>query len=172
MKNELELSFLQVTSSFEKKTKDYIIKEYIKHYDKRISKSQYIKLYEKMGELIKNRKENTFFIALTEKEEIIGAISISLYDNRIINLQKRYDKKNIGEIGRCYIQEKFRRKGIASKLFQLCNTFAIEKKYEKLYLHTHYFLPGGFPFWKEMGFKIILDEKNSLQTVHMEKSLT
>lgn len=166
-----KISFKYVNRHLEKATKDYIIKEYMKHYDKRISKIQYEKLYKKMSLLIKNRDKNAFFIAINEFNEIVGSISISDYDNRIEALKPIYQNKNIAEIGRCYIKEEYRRKGVGSRLLNLASEFANEKNYQTMYLHTHYFLPGGFNFWQKMGFNITLDEKNSMQTVHMQKQI-
>ncbi|AXH09089.1 GNAT family N-acetyltransferase [Malaciobacter halophilus] len=166
-----ELHFKYVNSIFQKQTKDYIIKEYMKHYDNKLSKSRYEKLYKNMDSLINDTKNNAFFIALDTSNSIVASISISIFDNRIKPLQQKYKNRKIAEIGRCYVKKEYRRQGIASKLLNLATLFAINKEYEKMYLHTHYFLPGGFNFWKKMGFCITLDEKDSLQTVHMEKSL-
>lgn len=169
-KNE-KISYKYVNSFFEKATKDYIIQEYIKHYGKRISKTQYNKLYSKMGMLIKERNKNGFFIAVNEYNTIIGSISVSNYDNRIKILKSKYQYQDIAEIGRCYVKKEYRRQGIASKLLDLATKFAHEKHYKSMYLHTHYFLPGGFQFWQKMGFCITIDEKDILQTVHMEKQI-
>jgi GNAT superfamily N-acetyltransferase len=171
MINKRKIHFKQVDKLSETKAKQFIIKEYSKHYLNRISKAQYNILYQKMGILLSDTLRNAFFIAYNENHKIIGAISISFYDNRIDKLKKRYQNKNIAEIGRCYVNEEYRRCGIGSKLFELAKSFAHNKSYEKLYLHTHYFLPGGYHFWQKMGFKITLDEKNNLQTVHMERNI-
>ncbi|RXJ98828.1 GNAT family N-acetyltransferase [Arcobacter sp. CECT 8986] len=165
------INFSYVYKHLEKPTKDFIINEYMKHYKQRISNSQYKNLYEKMGVLINQKDTNAFFVSYNEKRQIIAAISISKYDNRISSLKNRYNQKNIAEIGRCYVDEKYRRCGVASRLLNLASTFAEKNGYEKMYLHTHYFLPGGFNFWSKMGFEITLDEKDKLQTVHMEKKL-
>ncbi|QKF82514.1 GNAT family N-acetyltransferase [Halarcobacter ebronensis] len=165
-----EIDFKYVTPDLEKQTKDFIIGEYIKHYDTYFPKSQYEILYKKMDLLLLKRSHNAFFIA-QYKNKTIGAISICEYDNRIKALQKRYLNRNIAEVGRCYIEESFRKKGIGSKLFELAYDFAKNKEYESLYLHTQYFLPGGYQFWNKMGFYNTLDEKDYLQTVHMERKV-
>lgn len=165
------INFSYVYKNLEKPTKDFIIKEYMKHYKQRISKSRYELLYKKMGILINQKDTNAFFVSYNEKRQIIAAISITKYDNRILRLKSNYTNKNIAEIGRCYVDEKYRRCGVGSRLLNLASTFAAKNNYEKMYLHTHYFLPGGFNFWSKMGFDITFDEKDKLQTVHMEKRL-
>lgn len=78
----------------------------------------------------------------------------------------------MAEISRCYVDAKYHRLGIGTFLFERACAYANICAYEKLYLHTHYFLPGGYYFWKKMGFEITLDEKDSWQTVHMERYVT
>ncbi len=171
MKKISKIDFKYLDKNLEKKTKNFIIQEYIKHYKNQLSPTKYKTLYKNMETLIKDKKNNAFFVAINEKEEIIGTISISLYDNRIKILKNRYKNRKIAELGRCYVLKEYRRQLIATTLLNLANTFAKKNNYEKLYLHTHYFLAGGFDFWSSTGFKIIYDEKDSLQTVHMEKTL-
>ncbi|RXJ87230.1 GNAT family N-acetyltransferase [Arcobacter sp. CECT 8985] len=171
MKRINSINFSYVYKHLEKPTKDYILKEYMKHYEQRISKSQYEVIYKKMSILMKQKDTNAFFVSYNEKKQIIGAISITKYDNRILSLKNRYMNKDIAEIGRCYVDEKYRRCGVGSRLLNLAIAFAEKNNYEKMYLHTHYFLPGGYNFWSKKGFKITLDEKNKMPTVHMEREL-
>lgn len=101
-----ELHFKYVNSIFQKQSKDYIIKEYMKHYDNKLSKSRYEKLYKNMDSLINDTKNNAFFIALDTSNSIVASISISIFDNRIKPLQQKYKNRKIAEIGRCYVKKR------------------------------------------------------------------
>ncbi|RBQ31420.1 GNAT family N-acetyltransferase [Arcobacter sp. FW59] len=156
----------RVKENTQKITEEFLWKQYKLHYGDKINPKRYEELKEKLFKECEN-PQNAMFIALN-KDKIIACISIFKYDFRIKNLQYTEDE-NIAEVSRCYVEEKYRRQGIGTKLFKEAINFAKKQKYEILYLHTHYFLSGGFDFWKRMQFKIILDEKDSWQTVHMEK---
>ncbi|KHF38616.1 GNAT family N-acetyltransferase [Halalkalibacter okhensis] len=132
------------------------------------SKKQLLKMEEKYL----NQKDALFVAAFNQSGEVIGTISVHRYDNRINTLHNRYDLSKTCEISKCYIDKNYRRYGIGTSLFQeavrFCQTEAL---YETLYLHTHKFLPGGFPFWKSKGFSIVLDENIETEIVHMEMQL-
>lgn len=150
----------------QKDTEEFLWKQYKIHYGDKIDPKRYEELKNKLYKECEN-PQNAIFVALNEKQ-IIGCITVSSYDLRIKNLS--YTKEdNIAEVSRCYVEKEYRRKGVGTKLFENATNFAKEQNYKKLYLHTHYFLSGGFDFWKSMLFKIVLDEKDSWQTVHMEK---
>ncbi len=87
-----ELHFKYVNNIFQKQTKDYIIKEYMKHYDNKLSKNRYEKLYKNMDSLINDTKNNAFFIALDTSNSIVASISISIFDNRIKLLTTKNNK--------------------------------------------------------------------------------
>ncbi len=40
------------------------------------------------------------------------------------------------------------------------------------YLHTHRYLDAALPFWKSLGYKIVLEEDDYDETTHMEKCLS
>lgn len=82
-----------------------------------------------------------------------------------------YSKNTTASIWRLFVDENYRRCGIASKLFQLVENFAYENQYKEIYLHTHKTLPEAIDFCKKMGFKITIDTNNELQTVHMDKRI-
>ncbi|MBR8461285.1 GNAT family N-acetyltransferase [Campylobacter sp. faydin G-105] len=103
-------------------------------------------------------------------DELVGCIFIGEYDKRIKILHDQVCG-NVAEISRCYVKTEFRRMGIGKALFRKALKFAKNYDYEQLYLHTHYFLPGGFLFWKSVGFDVVLDEKDDWQTVHMQLML-
>ena len=40
-----------------------------------------------------------------------------------------------------------------------------------IYLHTHKNLDGALEFWTKMGFVVVLDAGDELETVHMDKQI-
>ncbi len=82
-----------------------------------------------------------------------------------------YNKEDTASIWRLYVDEKYRRLGLATKLFKLVESFSYLNSYKEIYLHTHKNLNGGLNFWKKMGFETTVDTNNDLQTVHMIKKL-
>lgn len=106
-----------------------------------------------------------------DQERVVGTIAICQYNDRIEILKGRYSLEKTAEIGRCYIDESLRRKGIGAKLLEEAERFCRENGYDILYLHTHHFLPGGYNFWKKNGFIPFADVGGENQIVHMEKSV-
>ena len=139
------------------------------HYGEKITHERYNVLKKRLHKECEN-PHNALFIARNEHDRIVGSIALSAYDHRIETLKHYYTHHdNIAEVSRCYVDARYRRQGIGGMLFDHAQRFAKECGYETLYLHTHYFLPGGFYFWKKMGFEISIDEHDSWQTVHMER---
>lgn len=116
-------------------------------------------------------ERNNMWGAYDENDELIGTIAIAEYNGRIVPLKGRYDLPLTAEIGRCYINENMRRKGIGKQLLDVAEEFCLDKGYKIIYLHTHHFLPGGYNFWKKNDFLVVLDEGGSYDIVHMEKKL-
>lgn len=118
-------------------------------------------------------EKNTFLIAMDESSgEIIGSIGIRSYDKDFDEFEGIYSSDSTASIWRLFVDERYRRCGIASKLFGLAEAFAFEKQFGEIYLHTHKTLEGALDFWKKMGFRVTLDTHNELQTVHMEKNIS
>ena len=113
--------------------------------------------------------KNDFFIAYDENDKIIASIGIRGYDKNFSEFDQDYSKDKTASIWRLFVDEKYRRCGLASKMFNVAEEFANKKNYESIYLHTHKTLPGAIEFWKKMGFIIFLDENDELKTVHMDK---
>lgn len=139
------------------------------HYGEKISPARYDELRERIAVEMRREACCALFIALNATDDVVGVIALSNYDDRIASIKGRYTIENVAEVSRCYVREDYRRCGIGGHLFELASTFAKENGYETLYLHTHYFLPGGFSFWSAMGFEITLEEGGVWQTVHMER---
>ncbi|MCM3651792.1 GNAT family N-acetyltransferase [Metabacillus litoralis] len=82
------------------------------------------------------------------------------------------DQLPTAEIVKCYIDSNYRRLGIGTILFNQALRFCNDVGYEKIYLHTHLFLPGAIPFWKAKGFEERLAEDNPVwNTVHMDRKM-
>lgn len=116
-------------------------------------------------------ERNNFFIAFNESNEIIATIGIRAYDKNFVEFKDKYFKDTTSSIWRLFVDKKYRRCGLASKMFSVAEDFAIHSGFENIYLHTHKTLPGAIEFWSKMGFIVSLDAGNDLQTVHMDKQI-
>jgi len=119
-----------------------------------------------------NPKKNNFFIAYDEKtNEILATIGIRSYDKNFPKFKHLYSNEKTSSIWRLFVDKKYRRCGLASKMFSIAENFAKNAGFKDIYLHTHKTLDGAIEFWTKMGFVIVLDENNNLQTVHMDKQI-
>ncbi len=108
--------------------------------------------------------------AFDKSDKLIGTIALKTFIDRFEKLKGRYLEKT-AEVGRCYILQEHRRKGIGSKLLVEAMARAKEEGYSMLYLHTHPNLPGGYQFWEKSGFQKTLIEEGTPDTIHMEMAL-
>lgn len=115
---------------------------------------------------------NAFLAAFNENGKIVGTLAVRRYDGRIKALEGFYDLKVTAELVKCYVDRKYRRKGIGSLLVREAEKFCRGAGYKVIYLHTHMYLPGAYEFWQSQGFKLRLYEGGSQQTAHMEKFLS
>lgn len=125
----------------------------------------------KMDEYYINPENNNFFVAYNETGEIIATIGIRAYDKDFPEFRHLYSKDTTSSIWRLFVDERFRRCGLASKMFSIAENFANEAGYDKIYLHTHKNLDGALEFWTKMGFVVALDSNDELETVHMDKKI-
>ncbi|KZX13397.1 GNAT family N-acetyltransferase [Methanobrevibacter oralis] len=117
-------------------------------------------------------KRNNFFISIDSKtKQIIGTIGIRGYDKSFEEFENIYSKEKTASVWRLFVDDNYRRCGLATKLFKAVEKFSNENDYEEIYLHTHRNLNGALEFWLKMGFKVTIDTNNELQTIHMEKKL-
>lgn len=124
-----------------------------------------------MKEVYIDNKNNTIVGAFNGEGDLIGTISVKEFVNRFESLKELYKGEFVAEVGRCYINQDLRRKGVGSALFEEVFNFCREIGYEKIYLHTHKHLPGGFDFWVKKGFVITVEEDDKAKTIHMEKTI-
>lgn len=162
------ITFENVTTAHLAQAESFLFEQCQLHYGDKITRARYEALRLRLQSEM-NRKDHVLFIALSPEQEVVGCITLSAYDDRIDSIKGRYEGERVAEVSRCYVRSDYRRLGIGRQLFDKATAFAKERDYETLYLHTHYFLPGGFSFWQSMGFEITLDEGGSWQTVHMER---
>ena len=124
-----------------------------------------------MEEFYINSKRNNFFVAYAETGEIIATIGIRAYDKDFPEFRQIYSEQTTSSIWRLFVDRRCRRCGLASKMFSVAENFANEAGYRDIYLHTHKNLDGAIEFWSKMGFIVVLDANDELQTVHMDKKI-
>lgn len=124
-----------------------------------------------MEEYYISSERNNFFVAYLETGEIIATIGLRAYDKDFPKFRHLYSKDTTSSIWRLFVDEKYRRCGLASKMFSIAENFAKEEGYDEIYLHTHKTLPGAVEFWTKMGFIVALDSNDELETVHMDKKI-
>ena len=115
---------------------------------------------------------NIFLLAfLKNSNELIGTLGIRAYDKDYDIFKGIYNGKDTAGMWRVFIDKKWRRNGIGSKLVSIAEDFCKNKGYENIYLHTQKIVDGSLDFWLSKGYRVTKDMKNELGTVHMEKML-
>lgn len=118
-----------------------------------------------------NPKENNFYVAYLDSGEIIATIGIRAYDKDFPEFRHLYSKETTSSIWRLFVDRRCRRCGLASRMFSIAENFANDAGYDDIYLHTHRNLDGALEFWTKMGFIVVCDSEDELQTVHMDKKI-
>ncbi|MBD2870383.1 GNAT family N-acetyltransferase [Paenibacillus sp. IB182493] len=108
-----------------------------------------------------------FFIAVYEQTGIVGSIGIVPFDDRFQAIQGLYASGTAAEVVKCYVDNRYRRQGVGTKLVGKALQYIEETGYLAAYLHTHRFLPGAVSFWQRHGFQIIAEQNDDWQLVHM-----
>lgn len=124
-----------------------------------------------MDEYYVNPKRNNFFVAYTETGEVIATIGIRAYDKDFPEFRHLYSNEATSSIWRLFVDRRCRRCGLASKMFDVAENFANQSGFDDIYLHTHKNLDGAIKFWTKMGFVVVLDSNDELETVHMDKKI-
>jgi GNAT superfamily N-acetyltransferase len=100
-------------------------------------------------------------------KELIATIGFVPYNHRFPSLDYR-DLLTV-EVVRLYVLPQYRRGGLGARLFEELKAKAEEQCVQRLYLHTHPFLPGAVEFWEKRGFGVVDVEKDEVwKTIHME----
>ena len=116
-----------------------------------------------------DQPEGAFLVAHVDGV-LVATIAYVPYDGRFPYLQ--LGRERTVEVVRLYVDPKFRRTGLASRLFAALASTAAREGIEQLYLHTHPFLPGAISFWRKHGFSIIhVDQDPVWHTTHMKLSI-
>lgn len=101
---------------------------------------------------------------------IVGAIGFRAYDHRFAQLD--YAGLQVVEVVRLFVHPAWRRSGLGGRLFDALQAQARSRGVQRLYLHTHPFLPGALAFWQGRGFTVTDREADPVwQTIHMEGRL-
>lgn len=107
------------------------------------------------------------FLTARDGDDLIATIGYVPYDHRFLQLDYRGVKTV--EVVRLYVLPKYRRCGLAARLFAELRRRAVQEGVACLYLHTHPFLPGAIAFWEKQGFGVRCVEDDVVwQTTHME----
>ncbi|MDK4200123.1 GNAT family N-acetyltransferase [Pseudomonas sp. HR1] len=102
--------------------------------------------------------------------EPIGSIAYRPYDRRFPQLA--YPGERVVEVVRLFVVPRQRRQGLARRLFAALLAQARRDAVERLYLHTHPFLPGAEAFWLDQGFQVVARETAlPWQTLHLDRRL-
>ena len=124
-----------------------------------------------MENVYMNPQDAVFYTAREVDGTLAATIAVRRYDGRIKVLPTHFGGSAMAEILKCYVDKTKRRMGIGSLLTDEILQFCRSVGYQKVYLHTHKFLPDAVQFWQSQGFEEILDEKDILETVHMVKNI-
>ncbi|WP_144946829.1 GNAT family N-acetyltransferase [Pseudomonas oryzihabitans] len=102
--------------------------------------------------------------------EPIGSVAYRPYDRRFPQLA--YPGERVVEVVRLFVVPRQRRQGLARRLFAALLAQARRDAVERLYLHTHPFLPGAEAFWLDQGFQVVVREMAlPWQTLHLDRRL-
>lgn len=109
-------------------------------------------------------------IARNSAGDPVGSIAYRPYDRRFPRLP--YPGEWVVEVVRLFVRPQYRRHGLARRLFRELLAQAECEGVERLYLHTHPFLPGAEAFWIAEGFRVV-ERETALpwQTIHLDLRL-
>ncbi|KAF7546319.1 hypothetical protein G7Z17_g8525 [Cylindrodendrum hubeiense] len=117
-----------------------------------------------------DHSDGNFLTAWTDDGRLIATIGYLAYDGRFPHLD--FGRDRVAEVVRLYVDPAWRRGGLASKLVAALEQRARQAGINRLYLHTHPFLPGAIRFWERNGFVLLgVDDDPVWRTTHMDRSL-
>ncbi|SMD01451.1 GNAT family N-acetyltransferase [Sporomusa malonica] len=124
-----------------------------------------------MEEAYVSQENSVMFAAFDNAGQVVGTIAIRPYDDRIEAVRGYYDLPGTAELSRCYVKSSLRRQGLAGVLVAAIESYCRQYGYQTICLHTHRFLPGGFPFWLSQGYMIRTERTEEIETVYMDKDV-
>ena len=102
------------------------------------------KNYFDTGKFLQLKSNRDYFgIALNEKDEVIGTIGLT----------QDYEYKT-AKLHSLYVKKEYRKNGIATSLYNVCEVFAKENNYDNIILHTYIEFTEAIKFYKKRGYKI------------------
>ncbi|OGM45373.1 putative GNAT family acetyltransferase [Aspergillus bombycis] len=108
-----------------------------------------------------------FFTARVDGR-LVGTVGYVTYDQRFPQLD--FGEERVVEVLRMYVHPDCRRTGLASKLYTALEQRAGQAGIQRMYLHTHPFLPGSISFWEQQGFSVLhVDDDPVWRTTHMSR---
>jgi ribosomal protein S18 acetylase RimI-like enzyme len=115
------------------------------------------------------KPEKAFLIIAEIDNEIVGTIAARPYHKKYKHFKSKYNPDNTAGIWRHYIKKELRGQQIGTKLLQKLEKLVRQVHFEKIYLHTQKTISGSLEYWLAKQYKVVLDEGDDLQTVHLEK---
>ena len=82
-----------------------------------------------------------FWIALNDKEEVIGTIGALRISDEEVRMNS------------LYVNKEYRKLGIAKKLYELLINFVKQEEYQKITLRTFFKFVNAINFYEKMGFE-------------------
>lgn len=86
-------------------------------------------------------KGSKFWIALNDKEEVIGTIGALRISDEEVRMNS------------LYVNKEYRKLGIAKKLYELLINFVKKEGYQKITLRTFFKFINAINFYEKMGFE-------------------
>lgn len=110
------------------------------------------------------------FLARHAQLGIVGSIACRTYDHRFPQLDPLgYRGLSVVEVMRLFVAPALRRTGLARALVRTLVDHAQAQGVQRLYLHTHPFLPGALAFWQAMGCALRHQDGDPVwQTLHLD----
>jgi len=116
-------------------------------------------------------EHSAMLAAFDDTGKVAATVAIRPYDDRLALVKDCYEVPATAELSRCYVATRLRRRKIAGQLVAAIENYCRQYGYKTICLHTHKFLPGGFPFWLSQNYIVRCQSNDDLETVYMDKSL-
>ena len=173
-KGEVHITYFNIKQMTEEDVKHYSVKNFIFKIINEEFGYSYVPEYHhdiiNMEDYYIKPDKSIFLLATHNNTgNLIGTLGIRAYDKNYDIFNGVYNSKSTASIWRVFIDKRWRRNGVGSKLVSTAEKFCKDKGYKNLYLHTQKIVDGSLDFWLSKGYRITRDMKNELGTVHMEK---